>query len=240
MASHAKRRGGAVKSHHKQAGGGGESATPTYDALTEKQRRFVRHYVNNLGNGTKAARDAGYSVKCAHVQASENLRKPKIVAALREYAGKVGANAEDVARWLVELLKGADASQWADWLEGKCSVAELQRRGVPVHLARLLSVGRTAQGGERRAVDLPDRLAVIDRLAKLLGLDAASEHDRAQGGSGEFDASKLSDEDLRRLASVGFLRLAEDVHGEPKRPEGRSQALRPDAGRGRRTAPAEN
>jgi hypothetical protein len=45
--------------------------------LTEKQRRFVLAYLKYL-NGSKAARIAGYSVKCAHQQAYENQRKPKI------------------------------------------------------------------------------------------------------------------------------------------------------------------
>ena len=45
--------------------------------LTKKQRRFVLAYLRHL-NGSKAARIAGYSVKCAHQQAYENLRKTKI------------------------------------------------------------------------------------------------------------------------------------------------------------------
>jgi hypothetical protein len=45
--------------------------------LTNKQRRFVLAYLRYL-NGSKAARIAGYSLKCAHQQAYENQRKPKI------------------------------------------------------------------------------------------------------------------------------------------------------------------
>jgi len=45
--------------------------------LTEKQRRFVLAYLRYLV-GSKAARTAGYSVRCAHQQAYENLRKTKI------------------------------------------------------------------------------------------------------------------------------------------------------------------
>jgi phage terminase small subunit len=46
-------------------------------ALTNMQRRFILAYLKHL-NGSKAARVAGYSVKCAHQQAYENMRKPKI------------------------------------------------------------------------------------------------------------------------------------------------------------------
>lgn len=45
--------------------------------LTKKQGWFVLAYLRYL-NGSKAARIAGYSVKCAHQQAYENQRKPKI------------------------------------------------------------------------------------------------------------------------------------------------------------------
>jgi len=45
--------------------------------LTKKQRRFVLAYLRYLV-GSKAARTAGYSMRCACQQAYENLRKPKI------------------------------------------------------------------------------------------------------------------------------------------------------------------
>lgn len=45
--------------------------------LTTKQRRFIIEYVK-VPKGAEAARRAGYSVKCAHQQAYENLRKPKL------------------------------------------------------------------------------------------------------------------------------------------------------------------
>ena len=44
---------------------------------TKKQRVFMIEYLK-YWNGAKAARRAGYSCKCAHQQAYENLRKPKI------------------------------------------------------------------------------------------------------------------------------------------------------------------
>ena len=45
--------------------------------MTEKQQQFIEEYSKCL-NGSEAARRAGYSVKCAHQQAYENMRKPKI------------------------------------------------------------------------------------------------------------------------------------------------------------------
>ena len=48
---------------------------------TKKQRVFMIEYLKRF-NGTDAARRAGYSHRCAHQQAYENLRKPKIRQAI--------------------------------------------------------------------------------------------------------------------------------------------------------------
>ena len=48
---------------------------------TKKQRVFMIEYLKNW-NGADAARQAGYSSRCAHQQAYENLRKPKIRQAI--------------------------------------------------------------------------------------------------------------------------------------------------------------
>ncbi|MCH8846291.1 MAG: terminase small subunit [Proteobacteria bacterium] len=48
---------------------------------TKKQRVFMIEYLKCL-NGSEAARRAGYSVKCAHQQAYENLGKSKIRQAI--------------------------------------------------------------------------------------------------------------------------------------------------------------
>lgn len=59
----------------------------TSPKLTEKQRRFVDAYMGEAaGNGTEAARIAGYKgndVTLASVSA-ENLRKPQIAVAIKE------------------------------------------------------------------------------------------------------------------------------------------------------------
>ena len=52
--------------------------------LTEKQKRFVREYKTNGGNGTQAAIKAGYSEKTARKIASENVTKPDIIEALEK------------------------------------------------------------------------------------------------------------------------------------------------------------
>ncbi len=46
-------------------------------SFTVKQRIFIKEYLK-CPKGSEAARKAGYSIKCAHQQAYDNLRKPKI------------------------------------------------------------------------------------------------------------------------------------------------------------------
>lgn len=59
--------------------------------LTHKQRLFLEAYVSNGGNGAQAALAAGYSPRCAYVQASENLRKPYLAEAIeRRMPGLIG------------------------------------------------------------------------------------------------------------------------------------------------------
>ena len=64
--------------------------------LTVKQDRFVKEYVKNGGNGSKAARDAGYSSTpgVAGAIGHENLQKPEIKGAINEIALKALTAAE--------------------------------------------------------------------------------------------------------------------------------------------------
>ena len=56
--------------------------------LTKKQSSFVKAYLLNGGNATKAAIDAGYSESTAKSIGAENLTKPDIKAAIEEHQKK--------------------------------------------------------------------------------------------------------------------------------------------------------
>ena len=47
--------------------------------LTGKQEAFCLAYVANSGQGTEAAKEAGYATKFAHVEAHRLLKNPKIL-----------------------------------------------------------------------------------------------------------------------------------------------------------------
>jgi phage terminase small subunit len=67
------------------------------DELTPKELLFVAHYLGEArGNGTKAMRMAGYkgSANTLAVGASQNLRKPKISAAIEEGLASIMPKAE--------------------------------------------------------------------------------------------------------------------------------------------------
>ena len=66
--------------------------------LTTKQRKFVREYTNNGGNGAEAIMAAGYDCNndnSARVLASENLNKPNIILAI-EQAGYKDSKIVDI------------------------------------------------------------------------------------------------------------------------------------------------
>lgn len=56
--------------------------------LTPKQDAFVKEYLLNGGNSTKAAIKAGYSEKTAGEMGYENLNKPQIKAAIEKHQQK--------------------------------------------------------------------------------------------------------------------------------------------------------
>ena len=74
--------------------------------LTPKQAKFLKEYVRNDGNGTKAALKA-YDVKNEHtanVMAAENLAKPGIQQALLKAAERMGITEEKIMQPVVDAL----------------------------------------------------------------------------------------------------------------------------------------
>lgn len=77
--------------------------------LTIKQKKFVEEYIIS-GNATEAALKAGYSKKTSYSIGNENLKKPEIIAALREkeeeLRSKKIASQEEVLEYLTSILRG--------------------------------------------------------------------------------------------------------------------------------------
>ncbi len=77
----------------------------------EQQAVFVRKYVSNGGNGSDAARLAGYSEKSAGRYAYELLQKPHVLAAIHaEQARVIGTEAATLSVGvIVGILRDKDA-----------------------------------------------------------------------------------------------------------------------------------
>lgn len=73
--------------------------------LTAKQQRFVEEFCSNGFNATQAAISAGYSEKTAGSISSENLQKPEINKAIREFMGVVTDKCGIDTQWVVNKLK---------------------------------------------------------------------------------------------------------------------------------------
>lgn len=81
------------------------------DRLTHKQFLFCENYLSNGFIGEKAAISAGHSKRSASAIASENLRKPAIMAYLkerqRETFEKLGMTQEYKARCIKETIEAS-------------------------------------------------------------------------------------------------------------------------------------
>ena len=73
-------------------------------ALTPKQRKFVKFYVES-GNATEAAIKAGYSEDRAAVTGSENVRKSNIRKAIEREERRIDAEHDVSVGWRLEMLK---------------------------------------------------------------------------------------------------------------------------------------
>ena len=71
--------------------------------LTGKEERFVELYIIDF-NGTKAAREAGYSAKTAAQAASRLLKKVKIQQAIAQAIENRSKRTEVDQDWVVERL----------------------------------------------------------------------------------------------------------------------------------------
>jgi phage terminase small subunit len=95
--------------------------------LTPKQDAFVDAYVANGGNGSAAAREAGYAESSAHVEANRSLKNPLILQEIyRRTVMAVGAAAPRALQTIVELSSTAKS----DYVKLEASRDLLDRAGL--------------------------------------------------------------------------------------------------------------
>ena len=139
--------------------------------LTDKQRRFVDEYLIDL-NATQAAIRAGYSVKTANEQGSQNLAKLSIQQAIAERMAersrRTGVNQDRV---VLELAKIAFVKM-TDIVD---SEGNIKKDAAEDDLACIESVkykhSDTDTGySEEREVKIASKLKALELLGKHLGM----------------------------------------------------------------------
>lgn len=114
-------------------------------ALTPKQRKFVKYYVES-GNATKAAIKAGYSENCATEIGSENIRKPNIERAIKEEQRRIDAEHDVSVGWRLEMLKaivqeGASGSSLSAAVSALAEINRMTGGHAPTKVAETDSEG---------------------------------------------------------------------------------------------------
>ena len=127
---------------------------PKRAELTLKQAAFAPEYVRAKGNGTKAAKAAGYAESGAHVEASRLLRNPKVVAEIVRLTRKHEISADRVLTRLDNLsIKAEEDGQYS--VSAKCE--ELLGKSLGMWIDRSVSVNLDLNGEHLRA--LQERMA---------------------------------------------------------------------------------
>ena len=139
--------------------------------LTEKQQRFVEEYLIDL-NATQAAIRAGYSVKTANEQGSQNLAKLSIQQAIAEQMAerskRTGINQDRV---VLELAKIA-LVKMTDIVD---SQGRIKSDASPDDLACIESVKYKESESDtgssvEREVKIASKLKALELLGKHLGM----------------------------------------------------------------------
>jgi phage terminase small subunit len=95
--------------------------------LTTKQNQFIDAYVANGGNGSAAAREAGYAESSAHVEANRALKNPLIVQEIfRRTTLAIGAALPKALNTVVRLSESAKS----EYVQLEASRDLLDRAGM--------------------------------------------------------------------------------------------------------------
>jgi phage terminase small subunit len=171
-------------------------------ALTLKQTLFIAEYLTDF-NATRAARASGYSQKTAGWIGHENLKKPKIQAALRAAIEarmeRLQMSQDDVLHELAILGKSSIEHYTIDG-EGNFALADGAPEGAMRAVASVKQRVTYDKEGERTVhveFRLWDKVGSLHLMARHLGML----HDKIEhSGKIEGDLSGKSVEELRKIA----------------------------------------
>lgn len=139
--------------------------------LTLKQQRFVDEYLIDL-NATQAAIRAGYSVKTAQEQGSQNLSKLMVQQAISEKMAerskRTGVNQDRV---VLELAKIAFVKM-TDLVDSKCIISSNATDDDLACIESMKYKESTSDAGTsvEREVKVASKLKALELLGKHLGM----------------------------------------------------------------------
>ena len=140
--------------------------------LTEKQQRFIDEYLIDL-NATQAAIRAGYSVKTAREQASQNLTKlniqQEISEKMAERSKRTGVNQD---RIVLELAKIAfvNAADVIDSDDATIKAGATADDTAAIQSVKVKVIPTKEGEGVEREIRLNDKLKALELLGKHLGM----------------------------------------------------------------------
>lgn len=179
--------------------------------LLPKQELFVEKYIQNGGNGTKAARDAGYkgNANTLNQVAQENLRKPTILGRIRERIEGEAATTDEVLNLLGDHLR-TDIADFEGCFddEGRLNLKEAKKKGVSRLVKKLRTTTRTISrddGAQEREVttqiEFHDSQSAARTLVEVLGMKQMPR---------ENDEQRKHDEEMAAAIKEEFRRLTMD------------------------------
>lgn len=155
--------------------------------LTDRQRLFCMHYVENRFNGTDAARKAGYDNGNAASYAVYLLKNPNITQYINEckadLSKRIGVSAEMIAR---EYMKMAfvdisevisedgnlkQVSEMGDNAKAAISSIKVNEINSPDKLPVVV-----------KEIRLHSKIDSLDKLAKMIGVDGVSKQEMTVKG----------------------------------------------------------
>ncbi|SCB55053.1 phage terminase small subunit [Bradyrhizobium shewense] len=165
-------------------------------ALTAKQQRFVQEFLLDL-NATRAAIRAGYSAKTAHVQGSQILAHPEIMAAIDAAKLQRSERTEIDADWMLRRLAAEAEADLADLYDANNDLKpidewpEIWRQGLVagVEIDALYegSSEDRRQVGHVKKIKLSDRLRRLELIGKHVHVNAFQDQVAMSGVEGLAD-----------------------------------------------------
>jgi len=167
--------------------------------LTFLQAQFVAEYLKDL-NGKQAAIRAGYAPKSAEVKASQLLSVIKVQQAVQKQRDKLSAKAQIDQEWVLERYKRLIEFHLDEIYDEQGNLKPLDQ--IPKNALYAIqnfknmkskSTSTSKQGQKTtemllQDIKLPDKRAVLDSLARHLGMFEKDNAQQGRGGGINFNA----------------------------------------------------